>query len=66
MSKIDLKDLLLASLMPTLIGKLLVVYFGLNYSAFPGEGYGYGLAASIGFTLVMAARFLWKYRNYKD
>lgn len=52
--------------MPTLFGKSLVVYFGLNYSEFPGEGYGYGLTLSIIFTLSMLGRFVWKYRNIED
>ena len=51
-------------LVPTLIGKLLLFYFGLMYTAYPGEGYGYALLASIVFTVTMVARFLWKYRDY--
>ena len=62
----DLKNFLIAFLMPTLIGKSLVVYFGLNYSEYPGEGYGYGLAASMCFTVTMLGRFLWKYRHVED
>ncbi len=65
-SKLKLGDLILAFLMPTLFGKSLVLYFGLNYSNYPGEGYGYGLIAAIAFTLTMVARFLWKYRDYED
>lgn len=59
-------DFILSFLMPTLIGKSLVFYFGLNYSRYPGEGYGIGLALSLLFTLSMLGRFLWKYRNYED
>ena len=55
-----------AFLMPTLIGKLCILYFGLNYSDNPGEGYGYGLAASILFTVTMLALFVWKFRNYEE
>lgn len=62
----NLKNFLIAFLMPTLIGKSLVVYFGLHYSEFPGEGYGYGLAGSMLFTVTMLGRFLWKYRNVED
>jgi len=43
-----------------------VVYFGLMYSAYPDEGYGYGLVAAIVFTLFGFARFIWKYRDYSD
>jgi hypothetical protein len=64
--KAMIKDLIVAFLVPTLIGKSFVLYFGLNYSNNPGEGYGYGLVASILFTLTMVGRFIWKYRNYED
>jgi hypothetical protein len=64
--KFDLKDFVISSLMPTLVGKSLVLYFGLHYSEEPGEGYGYGLIAAILLTLLMLGRFLWKYRNYED
>lgn len=46
-------------LVPLLITKTLIVYFGLNYSQFPGEGYGYGLAATIVFTCVSLGYFAW-------
>ena len=62
----DLKDFILAFLMPTLMGKIMIYYFGLHYSESPGEGYGIGLACAISFTVIMFARFLWKYRNYED
>lgn len=65
-SQKNLKRFLIAFLMPTLIGKSLVVYFGLNYSEFPGEGYGYGLAASMSFTVFMLLRFIWVYRHVQD
>jgi hypothetical protein len=61
-----LKDFLLPFLFPTLIGKCLILYFGLNYSDNPGEGYGTGLVLSIAFTLTMLGRFLWKFRDYED
>jgi len=60
--KIHYLDLIVAFLMPTLVGKVLVLVFGQLYSRFPGEGYGYGLSLAIFFTLAMVARFLWKYR----
>lgn len=59
----SVKDFLLAVLVPMLIGKNLIRYFGISYSAHPGAGYGWGLALSILFTLGTIGRFLWKYRN---
>lgn len=59
-------QLVITFLVPMLFGKISILYFGQNYSNYPGDGYGYGLAASIAFTLFMIGRFLWKYRNYKD
>jgi len=67
-SKINpvMKDFLSALLMPTLIGKGLIYFFGLKFSEYPGEGWGYGLAeigrASVGNLL----RFLKKYRHIQD
>jgi hypothetical protein len=52
--------------MPTLIGKSFVLFFGLNYSEHPGEGYGYGLAFSIAFTVFMLARLAWNYRGQEE
>ena len=56
----------LTFLSPTLFGKVLILYFGLNYSSSPGEGYGIGLALSILFTISSLAAFLWSNRNYVD
>lgn len=55
-----------AFLMPTLVGKMFILYFGLNYAEFPGEGYGIGLVIAILFTVTMLGLFLWKYRHYED
>lgn len=65
-TKMDLKDMFVMSLCPLMFGKLLIFYFGSNFSSNPGEGYGIGLSAAIVFTLVMAGRFVWKYRDYQD
>ena len=43
-----------------------MLYFGLNYSQYPDEGYGYGLAAAMIFTLSTLGYFIWKYRDYED
>ena len=64
--KIEIRDLIQSFLMPTIVGKSLVYYFGLNYSSYPDEGYGYGLALSIAFTVFMLLRFVWKYRDYEE
>jgi hypothetical protein len=64
--KTVLKDFILAFLVPTLVNKMFMLYFGLNYSEFPGEGYGYGLVASILFLIFSLVRLVWKYRNVED
>lgn len=61
-----LVDFLKSLLMPTLVGKTFIYFFGLRYSEFPGEGYGYGLTAAILFTVGNLMRFLWKYRHVQD
>lgn len=61
-----LKNFIIGFIMPTLVGKTFVVYFGLNYSESPGEGYGYGLVAAIAFTVVNLLRLAWRYRNTED
>jgi hypothetical protein len=58
--------MLVAFGIPMLIGKCFILYFGARYSNEPGEGYGYGLAGCLFFTVFMACRFVWKYRNYED
>lgn len=61
-----LKDFLKVFLVPTLINKFFMIYFGLNYSNSPGEGYGYGLAGTILFLIFTMARFVWKYKDIED
>jgi hypothetical protein len=43
-----------------------MMYFGLNYSNHPGEGYGYGLLMSIGFLLFTMGMLVWKYKDIED
>ena len=68
MKKDDLKlsDLIVTFLGPTLLGKSLILYFGLNLADHPDEGYGIGLICAIAFTALMIARFLWRHRNYEE
>lgn len=65
-SKTILKEFIRSFLMPTLVGKSLVLYFGINYSLYPDEGYGYGLIASAGFTVCTLVLFAWKYRDHEE
>jgi hypothetical protein len=53
-------------LIPTLIGKSFVLYFGIHYSDNPGEGYGWGLIAAMTVTVGSLVAFAWKYRNFED
>ncbi len=53
-------------LVPTLIGKSFVLYFGINYSQYPGEGYGYGLIAAIAITVISLLAFAWKYKDQEE
>jgi hypothetical protein len=59
-------DLVISMSIPFLIGKSLILYFGLMYSAYPGEGYGVWLIITIVVSLLLAGRFLWKHRDYDD
>ena len=63
-TKLKMMDLVVTFVMPTLLGKCFIAYFGAYYSKYPGEGYGYALAASLLFTVTMVCRFLWKYRHH--
>jgi hypothetical protein len=51
-------------LIPTLVGKVLILYFGIHMALYPDRGYGYGLVASMVFLLLNFAVFL--YMNYRD
>jgi hypothetical protein len=61
-----LRGFIFAYFVPTIAGKITLLYFGLNYSYYPGEGYGYGLAASIIFTVFMLGRFIFKYWDHEE
>ena len=61
-----LKSFLLAFIFPTLILKSLLLYFGLQYSNYPGEGYGYGLVTCLAFSVGNAIRFVYKNRDIEE
>lgn len=61
-----LKDFIKVLIVPMLINKAFMLYFGLNYSNHPGEGYGYGLIATILFLFFTVGRFVWKYKDVED
>lgn len=61
-----LVDFLKVFLIPLAVNKGFMLYFGLKYADHPGEGYGYGLAATVVFLFLTVGRFLWKYRNVED
>lgn len=65
-SKETLKAFIKSFLMPTLVGKSLVLYFGIQYSNYPGDGYGYGLIASLAYTFVSLVYFAYKFKDYED
>lgn len=65
-AKVIMLDFLRSFLVPTLVTKCFVLYFGIMYADYPGEGYGYGLIASCTFTVITLSLFAWKYRNYED
>lgn len=49
---------------PIIVTKSFIMYFGLNYSMYPGEGYGYGLACAIGCGVASFSYFIWsQYRQ---
>lgn len=51
---------------PMLVTKAFILYFGLNYSMYPGEGYGYGLVISLCVTLFSFAFLIWSHRRSKS
>ena len=65
-SKKVLKDFLKTLIVPLVINKFFMMYFGLMYSNYPDEGYGYGFAATILFLLANCGFFIWKYRDIED
>lgn len=52
-----------AFILPMIVMKVFLLYFGLNYSRYPGEGYGYGLVVTLVFILASFGYFLWRQRG---
>jgi hypothetical protein len=61
-----MRDFILTLVLPMLVNKVFMMYFGMHYAIYPGEGYGYGLAATIVVMLAILAFLIWKYRDYSD
>ena len=59
-------DFLKVLLGPVLINKIFMMYFGLNYSQYPGEGYGYGLVVTFIVLFMTVGTFIWKYKDVED
>ena len=55
-----------AFLAPILILKFFIMYFGLNYSRYPGEGYGWGLAITLSISAASALWFIWRQARKKS
>ena len=47
-------------LLPTLLLKTLLFYFGIQYSKYPGEGYGWGMLIVVVISVVNISIFLWQ------
>lgn len=62
--KVPLWRIIFILVMQLIVMKTVILLFGARYAEFPGEGYGYGLAASVITTLIMVGFFVWKYRNH--
>ena len=50
---------------PTIFTKTLIMFFGLNYAMYPGEGYGYGLASAICLSVFTFSYFVWSQSRKK-
>lgn len=61
-----MRDFILTLILPMLVNKVFMMYFGMHYALYPGEGYGYGLATTIFVMLGILGYLIWKYRNYND
>ena len=48
---------------PTFVTKVAIFYFGIHYAMYPGEGYGYGLVASMFLTVFNLTYFAYRRRR---
>lgn len=55
-----------AFIIPIIITKTAILYFGINWSNYPGEGYGYGFFATLLFAVLNFTFFLWRHRHYSE
>ncbi len=65
-SNIVVRDFVKTLLFPMLVNKAFMLYFGLNYSSNPGQGYGYGLVLTVVVLFTTIGVFLWKYKDIED
>ena len=47
------------ALVPTLVTKSFILFFGIMYSLYPGDGYGWGLLVSCVVTVFTFSYFIW-------
>jgi hypothetical protein len=47
----------------TAVNKCFLFYFGINYSRYPGHGYGWGLLASVLYMLGSAGYLIYRFRG---
>jgi hypothetical protein len=60
------KDFVRVFLVPMIVNKIAILYFGAEYAENPGEGYGYGLCAALLLLVINFGVFLWRYRDVQD
>jgi len=58
----EMAAFLRTALMPMILTKALILFFGIQYSAYPGEGYGWGLVITVSVMLISFAIFIYKNR----
>ncbi len=61
-----MRDFILTLVLPMLVNKVFMMYFGMHYAIYPGEGYGYGLCATIVVMILILGFLVWKYKDYND
>ena len=64
--KLTLKNLVVFMVMSAAVNKTFMFYFGINYSQYPGRGYGWGLLITVVYMVVSAGWMIYKFRNTND